>query len=67
MTACLPVNAWAPPPQPIQCRMQKLLKRLVDAEPEAFLGGLSLCKAMGLTRTSHRLARPGRGDYQSGP
>jgi hypothetical protein len=47
--------------------MQKLLKRLVDAEPEAFLGGLSLRKAMGLTRTSHRLARPDRGDCKSGP
>ena len=47
--------------------MQKMLKGLVDAEPEAFLGGLSLRKAMGLTRTSHRLARPGRGDCKSGP
>ena len=37
-------------------RQQKLLNRLLDAEPEGFSGGLSLRKAIGLTRASRATA-----------
>ncbi len=37
-------------------RQQKLLNRLLDAEPEGFEGGLTLRKAIGLTRTSRATA-----------
>ena len=37
-------------------RQQKLLNRLLDAEPEGFSGALSLRKAIGLTRTSRATA-----------
>ena len=37
-------------------RQQKLLNRLLDAEPEGFEGGLTLRKAIGLTRTSRTTA-----------
>lgn len=42
-------------------RQQKLLNRLLDAEPEGFEGGLTLRKAIGLTRTSraYRIRWPG--------
>lgn len=33
-------------------RQRKLLNRLLDAEPEGFEGGLTLRKAISLTRTS---------------
>jgi Fic family protein len=37
-------------------RQRKLLNRLLDAEPEGFQGGLTLRKAIGLTRTSRATA-----------
>ena len=37
-------------------RQQKLLNRLLDAEPEGFTGGLSLRKAVGLTHASRATA-----------
>ena len=37
-------------------RQQKLLNRLLDAEPEGFEGGLTLRKAIGLTRASRATA-----------
>jgi Fic family protein len=37
-------------------RQQKLLNRLLDAEPEGFSGGLSLRKAIGLTHASRATA-----------
>ena len=37
-------------------RQQKLLNRLLDAEPEGFQGGLTLRKAIGLTRASRATA-----------
>ena len=37
-------------------RQQKLLNRLLDAEPEGFTGGMTLRKAMGLTRVSRATA-----------
>ena len=37
-------------------RQQKLLNRLLDAEPEGFEGGLTLRKAIGLTRASRASA-----------
>ena len=33
-------------------RQQKLLNRLLDAEPEGFTGGMTLRKAIGLTKVS---------------
>ena len=37
-------------------RQQKLLNRLLDAEPEGFSGGLSLRKEIGITRASRATA-----------
>lgn len=37
-------------------RQQKLLNRLLDAEPEGFTGGMTLRKAIGLTKVSRATA-----------
>jgi len=42
-------------------RQQKLLNRLLDAEPDGFEGGMTLRKAIGLTSVSQALEPIGAG------
>jgi hypothetical protein len=52
---------WSQRHSGFHSRQQKLLNRLLDAEPEGFTGGMTLRKAIGLTKVSraYRLHWPG--------
>ena len=47
---------WSHRHSGFNCRQQKLLNRLLDAEPEGFTGGMTLRKAISLTKVSRATA-----------
>jgi Fic family protein len=47
---------WSHRHSGLNSRQQKLLNRLLDAEPEGFTGGMTLRKAIGLTKVSRATA-----------